>query len=573
MAIEKITDFTPIEQFSTNKLEIINDFVPIMEGGEDTPNYLEQIIQNWDSRKEEGRETITDYQKGELSGRTGFKPLDTVIGRTQRNIQIAGKVGAGTALDVIGVGIGATLDGISWVVPDVIEDPVKNVLGSSWSWVMETEAGKEAQKALDGGVEVYSKWKNKNPQLAKTFESVVNVGLILSPYKKKVGPVQGATKDFVGPQQVQDIGSKIIYGSSGLALRTGKAKADATKFDKLETLLSPPLDKKNVLKTGPAGEPLLKESTLFRGPSMKATASESKVIEHLVRMPEIKPSKGATYNKIQIDKNQQKLNGEVSKILTQYSKGDKKISVPINVVTDNIDTSLLEALNKLTTLKGTKQVDELIDKYTKAAKEYLQKNDNTPEGVHKARVEFDRLINDEINAKVLNPESVGLTSTLAKAIRDGMNKSIDDVIPLSNSIKIRRGLQTNNYRAIDMLAIKIPKEGNRLVSLFQNLNRVNKTRASAASAAVVFGTTISNPAIWTTLAGVAGAVTLASAGPLLLKAITSPKTRKALGVTLREIDKAISITRNNAMLKQLKLDRVFITDLLQTMPSEKELEQ
>ena len=58
MAIEKITDFTPIEQSSTNKLETINDFVPIMEGGEDTPNYLEQIIQNWDSRKEEGRETL-----------------------------------------------------------------------------------------------------------------------------------------------------------------------------------------------------------------------------------------------------------------------------------------------------------------------------------------------------------------------------------------------------------------------------------------------------------------------------------------------------------------------------------
>ncbi len=57
MAIEKITDFKPIEQPDTNRLEIINDFVPIMEGGEDTTNYLEQIIQNLDSKKKKDKQT------------------------------------------------------------------------------------------------------------------------------------------------------------------------------------------------------------------------------------------------------------------------------------------------------------------------------------------------------------------------------------------------------------------------------------------------------------------------------------------------------------------------------------
>lgn len=573
MSIQKITGFTPIEQSSENQSQKITGFTPIIEGGENTPNYLEQIIQNFDTRMEEGNQTMIDYQTGNLDGRTGFAPLDKTIGRTQRNLQIGGKVVMGTAMDTIGVGIGATADGISWAIPDVIEEPVKDVLSRSWSWVMGTKKGQEAQEALDGGVETYNKFKEKNPQAAKTFESVVNIGLMLTPYKAKVGPVQGATKEFVGPQQVQNIGSKLMYGASSAALRTGKAKADATKFEKIETLLSPPLDSKNVKKLGPDGAPLLKESTLFRGPTIKATASESQVIDHLVKMNGIKPSKGATYNKIVIDKSQQKLNNEVSKILTQYSKGNNTLEIPIYQVTNNIENSLKATLDKLTTLKGNKQVEELIDKYTKAAKEYLDNNDKTPQGVHKARVEFDRLINAEISAKVLNPESVGLTSTIARSVRDGMNKSVDEVIPFSNSIAARRAAQTNNYKAIDMLAVKIPKEGNRLVSVFQNLNRVNKTRASAASAAVLLGTGVSTPAIWTTIAGVAGAVTLASAGPFLLKGALSPKTRKALGVTLREIDRALAITRNNAMLKQLKLDRVFITDLLQTMPSEKEQEK
>ncbi len=124
-----------------------------------------------------------------------------------------------------------------------------------------------------------------------------------------------------------------------------------------------------------------------------------------------------------------------------------------------------------------------------------------------------------------------------------------------------------------MLAPKIVDEGSKLVSVFRNLNRVNKTRASASSAAVILGTTVANPAMLTTLAGISGLVAVGATGPFLLKGLASPQTRKALGVTLREIDKALKISKNNAMLKQLKLDRVFIADLLKTMSSEKEQEQ
>lgn len=552
--------------------QVMNSNVP---GLEDIPSYLEQVIQNWDVRKEEANQTMIDYQEGNLDGKTGFKPIDSALGGAQRNTQLVGKVLAGTAMDLIGVGIGATIDGISWMIPDKIEDPIKDSLGNAWDWTMSTEGGQAAQEALDGGVEVYGKWKKENPQFAKTFESVVNVGLMLAPMKvkAKTGPVQGAAVPSIGPPQMQNIGSKWISIGSNKATTSAKASADKDKFGKVERLLSPPLDKKNVKALGPEGEPLLNKPTLFGGPTIKATASEAQVVDHLVKMKDIKPGKGAAINKTVIDKDQQRLNKEVAKILIQYSRGVKAKEIPLIKVSDNIDNAVLETLNKLTTLKGSKQVDELTDKYVKAAKEILERNGKTPEGIHKSRVEFDKLINDEVAANTLSAEGLGLTSQIAKAVRDGINKSIDDVIPTSQSIKTRRLEQNLNYRAIDKLAVKIPAEGGQLVSWLQNLNRVNKTRASTASAAVLLGTTVSNPAIWATLAGMAGTVGLVTAGNLLVKGVMSPKTRQALGILLRETDRAIKITRNSEMRKSLKTSRVFVTDLLASMPTEKEQEQ
>ena len=67
---------------------------------------------------------MIDYQEGNLDGKTGFKPIDSFLGSAQKNTQIVGKVIAGTAMDLIGVGIGATIDGISWMIPNKIEDPI-----------------------------------------------------------------------------------------------------------------------------------------------------------------------------------------------------------------------------------------------------------------------------------------------------------------------------------------------------------------------------------------------------------------------------------------------------------------
>ena len=173
----------------------------------------------------------------------------------------------------------------------------------------------------------------------------------------------------------------------------------------------------------------------------------------------------------------------------------------------------------------------------------------------------------EVSSGILEGSATGLNSLVAQNIRKAMNDSIDKVIP-SRAVEIRRKQQNLNYRAIEMIAAKLPEEGARLASFFQNILRVNKSRATMASAVVLTGGSLYGSKI---LAGVALSlgtiVSFAGLSSLLAKGALSPKTRKALGVILREGDKAIQTTVNGEMKKHLLTGKVLVSDLLQ-MPTE-----
>ena len=91
--------------------------VPI-DGAEDIPSYLDQVVQNFGKRINEQKDITGDWRKGELDTNTGWEAFDDWAGDWIHNIQSFGKTGAGTVFDLIGVGIGATIDGISLAVPD-----------------------------------------------------------------------------------------------------------------------------------------------------------------------------------------------------------------------------------------------------------------------------------------------------------------------------------------------------------------------------------------------------------------------------------------------------------------------
>ena len=523
--------------------------IPI-DGAEDIPGYIEQITNNYAKRQQQVQQSIEDHRAGKMDTNTGIGWLDSLAGDAQLKIQGIGKGLAGTAMDVIGVGIGATIDGFSLIIPDVVEDPIKQQVADSWDWLMNTEAGQDAAEAFSGGVGKYKAWKEDNPQAAKTFEALVNIGIMVTPIKAraKVGPVEGAS----------------ITKQASRKVRISAAQSEKkARYNAIEKMLAPVVTKENVKQLGAGGESIINPSTLFRGPTLNATTAEREVIEHLVNMKQIKTWRSPSRAKLEVDKYQIKLNDEIGKILTQHS--DKKI------ILQNVDEAMKvnvgKALEDLISLKKDKQILTTVEDYVSAANAILKKNGNTPLGIHKSRIEFDALMKSEVGKKVLTPEATGLNSIVSKAIRDAMNASIDAVIPLK-AVKVRRKQQNLNYRAIEMIAAKLPEEGAKLAGFFQNILRVNKSRATMASAVVLTGGSLYGSKI---LAGVALSlgtiVSFAGLSALLAKGTLSPKTRKALGVILREGDKAIQTTVNGEMKKHLLTGKVLVSDLLQ-MPTE-----
>mgnify|MGYP000029342766 CR=1 FL=1 len=527
------------------------------EGSEDIPGYLDQIVQNFGKRMKNQEKLTKSWKAGEMDSNTGLKlgpfseegSLDDMLGDFSYNAQSAMKTGSGTVLDVVGVGVGAVIDGIQVTMP-VTSEAIKDVVSYSWDWTMNTEGGQEAQKAFAGTEVVYKKWKKENPNLASLFEGVVNTFMVFGPvrFKNKVGPVEGSKLSSI-------VSDKVI--SSGV-----KSQAKEKRII-LERMLAPKVTENKVL----AGNQAV-DSSALSGPKLQFTIPQNEVLDYLVTLKGVNPKKGPTNTNIAINKSQIKLVDEISKILTQH----KDLKIPIKSTEGKINYNISQAMEGFPSLKSNASINNSINLYKQEAKKILLKHKSNPQGVHNARIEFDRFMKNELNSGVLSQEAKGLNSTLAKAIRNGMNSSIDDVLPSTFSIASRRKQQNLNYRAIELLAPKIANQGADLAHFFQNITRVNKSRATAASAGVLMGSAVT-PYLGYTVMGIGTAVSIAALTNILVRGAVSGEARVALGVILREADKAIKNTVNYEMKKSLLSGKALVVDLLNNSESEKKQEQ
>ena len=96
-------------------------------------------------------------------------------------LQLTGKVGAGTILDLIGELVISGGRGLSAITPDAIEDPVKGGVTGAALAIARSETGRAGiEKAMEG-VEAYQEWAADNPVMARNVESVVDIGLLVAP--------------------------------------------------------------------------------------------------------------------------------------------------------------------------------------------------------------------------------------------------------------------------------------------------------------------------------------------------------------------------------------------------------
>ena len=142
-----------------------DSLLPITEGTPE-PTMSEGISSDWDKRLESMYESRRDREAGEIS-------------LLRSTVNTAGAL-AGGAFDIGGRLIEESVDtylgNLKSFAPTTY-NKVADKVTEAKEWALTTDAGKAAVEAAQAGYEEYSAWKEENPQDAKTFEAVLNIGM------------------------------------------------------------------------------------------------------------------------------------------------------------------------------------------------------------------------------------------------------------------------------------------------------------------------------------------------------------------------------------------------------------
>ena len=555
---------------------VINDPIdPNVEGAEEIPGYIQQVTDSYAKRQAEVNQSIQDWKAGKMDTNTGIEWLDSLAGDAQFKIQGIGKGVAGPVLDTAGVLAGAAIDGISFMIPDAVEDPIKQQLAYAWEWTMNTEGGQEAKEALNKGTEAYNKWKEENPQLAKTFESVVNVGLILAPVKGAKGKPRTV---FAGPVEGPELNPKqnTLQKIASSSVKAGATQAKNERFEAIRVLLAPIIKEENITQRTESGESALVPATRFKDATLKPSSTDIPVIEHIASLKNINPKKGATDAIVKINNLQNKLDGEISKILSRKDIANKKLAPAW--LNKRIDLALREAM-ETPAMQGGKSLANTVAGYKKVVSQIIEKHGTTALGMHKARIEFDQFIKRESGGIAFDAQNPGIRAEIVKAVRKQLNDGVDELVGF-DSVKKRRTQQNLNYRALDMLAPKGAKELDKAIShTSQNifkLARNSRTIQGITATLLAGGGYLSyqnlSRDVLAALA-IGGAVTFTGVGArYLYKGAMSSTAKINFGKFISQIDRGIARTKNPDMRLSLKRNKAYIVSLM-NMPTENDEEE
>jgi len=512
------------------------------------PDWVEQVARDWDGRDKEVSQTLQDYKDGK-------------IGEIQKNTQLLGKGVAGKGVDLIGGGIWAGIEtigsGISLIVPDEIEEDVINSMKGGLDFLLNTNQGKEASEAIEQGVEAYESWKEKNPQYAKTLESVINIASIFAPAKVKVKskPVPTYKQKVLGKKRYD------TFKRAGTGLeRRNIIRQRNKEMENLSELVLPQVSSEDVAKGFNISS--IGNVTLNRSDYDKGILDE-------VRKAGVKTSKNEWENADILIKTGDDLGNKLQAVLAK----NKDVITPktLNEALDNASASVASNVFNATDEAVQKQITLLTTK----AKEIFNdrsKYDSTALGVLGARKEFDNFVRDQLGSKGFNASDVSVANETMKAIRNAGNDLINNAVP-NDFVKRSLLKQSRLYSARDVLFPKAAKRAKTVVGRqIQNISKILALNMEARrTMALATGLAISAlPAQLMMYA--AGGLAVGGASFYTIKGALSPQARIALGKLLKLSDKALKEATRGDMKRDLKLGIIAINDMLK-LPSEKELEQ
>jgi len=518
----------PVEGISLG--EEINYSVP--EGSELIPDYVNGIAESLVKRKEQLKGTVESYESGESNILTA-------------NLATASAM-VGTGVDVLAETGILALKGISILVPDVIEDPIIDTMKKGFKFLFETEQGEAALEALQKSAGHWAKFEHNYPEYAKIVGGVVNTALLFAPIK---------TKAKVEPKNTY-VGDVVISPIE----RAAGTQLNKKITDRVRWLLAPERegriqDIKNISLFGK--DKGTKRSFFQVIQENEFELARNKLVQNIAGV-KVRDSIANTANAVRNHnkkKAQQLLNDlDNTKISWNFPEGTR----------NDLAERVAVLLKDKNYIKANPNTDRLVQSTLESAYKIIADMPNTPAGLLRARQKFDKLINKQLSDSLFDPAVMNPTNDAANAVRKAINDLVNSRVSSTN-VKVKQSLadQHKLWNAQNILDIKAVKESsNRIVQIWQNINplvdiqlAVNRTAAvttgmGAFGAAQLFalpvaGTILAGAGIWG-----------------LTQGVLSISGKRALASTLSAIDKALSLTNNKKMIRQLRIDRAYIADLM-----------
>lgn len=348
------------------------------------------------------------------------KSVDVLNGPIETPLQIVGQ-GAGFITDILGEAAKSLVE----KTPSFIKEPIKH-LGADF---LETEPAKAGLKAIQGGVEMYQDWKQKNPRLALDLESVVNIGTLL-PIGK-------------GAQLGLKTTGKLA-GKGATALEKGLAEQGFK--DALE-IIKPVLSKTEKQEALEAGRGIVKNRILprrYEKITLEPTKREIEMAETIKDI--VSKSKNPVDNINAID-------NEIGRLANVVQEGLKANNTIFNK--NQLKTALGKAKEGSRVVFGTDKT--LQSSYDAVIDEMLRQVDETSgnlSGLLQARKNFDNIINQKFPNLLSSPMGDSARQNAVRDVRQAVNQFIADKLPEGNEFKELLKKQNLMYDAIGNISKK-----------------------------------------------------------------------------------------------------------------------
>lgn len=504
-----------------------------IEAEENIENFKQNVGESFSKRIQQASDILRE--EGPYQGPTDMFDMENEgLTTSGKFIGLAGSM-AGLGWDLFGDVYTLATDGYSLVIPDDMEDAVREQYKEAVQAFVEHPLGKKAQNALEAGETAWVAFKKENPEMALVVESAFNVGAWFKrgPDAKPVSVDNDS--GFSPDVKFYDSANRELKGMTVLERGIWK-------------VISPPksFEQTNKQTTAPQG-PLRVQQTIL-------TPAERRRVDTVKRLARVDPSRTDRTNAKSIQEAVSKLDQKLKRLLERRTD-----PVSHSDLLRNIQTNLQQWIAENKGL-GQKRLVEESKKALAQLQEALSGNQQTALGMLEARRELDAWVRKNLGADTLKRKEGKRGAIARDEIYGIIRRSMNDMLDTGDSNAANRMLRDESdlLAALEAINSRIPQGDTIMARIRDNLGALNIHMPSTPLGQAATASAAMNPKFFPFFAGLMSTYT---GYGLTKRAWSKAYYNKELRLILESLGEGIKTATNPEMAKQLRADRAAIIEV------------